>query len=354
MCKIEDIDKNFTHTELDGFDLVFCDVKNEPFSVSGLFGGDGFRRLPPLTGVCEGVNILSRNTAGGKVRFSTNSPYVAIYAEIGEACHMGHMTLAGSCGFDLYRLEDGEERFVSAFIPPTGIVHGHEHFHSIKRISDTYTEMTSYTLYMPLYNGVNTLHIGLAPESRVEKGADFMSDKPIVYYGSSITQGGCASRPGNAYPALITHKLNVDHVNLGFSGSAIGETAMAQYIGAMQKSAFVYDYDYNAPTLQHLADTHEAFFKELRRAAPLLPVIMISAPSIAPSEHWSQRRDVIKRTYENAVAAGDKNVYFLDGGHIFDGLFADCSTVDGVHPNDLGFARMAEKLLPIVKKALRI
>ncbi len=354
MYKIEDIDKNFTAVEIDGRELVFCDVKNRPFQVSGLYAQEGFRRIPHLEGVCDGVNILSSNTAGGRVRFSTNSPYIAIYAEIGDACHMGHMTLAGSCGFDLYRMEDGEEKFAGTYIPPTGIVHGQKHYHGIRIISDSFTEMRDYTLYMPLYNTVKTLHIGLAPESRVEKGAGFISDKPIVYYGSSITQGGCASRPGNAYPALITHKLNVDHINLGFSGSACGETAMAEFIAGLNMSLFVYDYDYNAPTPEHLADTHEAFFKELRRAAPLLPVIMISAPSIAPSEHWSQRRDIIKRTYENAVAAGDKNVYFLDGGHLYDGIFADCCTVDGVHPNDLGFARMAEKLMPLVKNALKI
>ena len=222
MYKIEEIDKNLKTSEIDGCDLVFCDVKNPPFSVSGLLVPDELRRLPRLTGVYDGVNILSQNTAGGKVRFSTNSPYIAVYAEIGDACHMGHMAISGSCGFDLYRLCDGEEQFVGAYIPPTGIVHGQTHFHSIKKVSHTFTEMTAYTLYMPLYNGVKTLHIGLAPGSAIEKGADFLMEKPIVYYGSSITQGGCASRPGNAYPSLITHKLNVNHINLGFSGSACG------------------------------------------------------------------------------------------------------------------------------------
>ena len=355
--KIEDIDRNFSSTVVDGCDLVFCNVKNEPFEIYGLYEPkkDGpFARLPDDGDFSTGVKVLKNNTAGAKVRFATDSPYIAIYAEIGEVCHMAHMTLTGSCGFDLYRQRGNEEVFVRPFIPQAAICHGRQHYHSIIKLSDKKTHLTEYTVYFPLYNGVKKLEIGLAPGSRVEKGAPFTLKLPVVYYGSSITQGGCASRPGNAYPALITHKTNIDHINLGFSGSCIAEPQMAEYIKDLPMCAFVYDYDYNASSPEYLMETHESFFLRIREKNPGLPVIIISAPRIAEKNDVNKRRDIIKATYENAKKRGDKNVYFIDGGHLFDGPFADACTVDGVHPNDLGFQRMASSILPVLKEALKI
>ncbi len=355
--RIEDIDRNFAEASIDGCDLVFCNVKNEPFKIYGICNKDEdapFRRIPVIDGVNGGANWLGDNTAGVKVRFSTDSPYIAVYAEIGDACHMAHMTLTGSCGFDLYRQVGNEEEFVRPFIPATGICHGQGQYHSIIKLSDKKTELTAYTIYFPLYNRVKRIDIGLAPDSIVSEGADFFLDKPIVYYGSSITQGGCASRPGNAYPALITHKTNIDHTNLGFSGACVAEPEMADYIASLPMCAFVYDYDYNANSAEYLKSTHEPFFKRIRDANPSLPVIMLSAPYNAREEDDRTRRDIIKATYDNAVAMGDENVYFIDGGRIFEGEFSDACTVDTIHPNDLGFSRMASKLLPVLKKALKI
>ena len=355
--RIEDIDRNFSNGSIDGCDLVFCNVKNEPFKIYGAYKekeDTPFRRLPEKEGFHWGVKVLSDNTAGIKVRFATDSPYIAIYAEIGEACHMAHMTLTGSCGFDLYRQIGNEEEFVRPFIPTEGICHGQEHYHSIIKLSDKKTELTQYTIYFPLYNRVKRLDIGLAPDSQVSDGAEFLLDKPVVYYGSSITQGGCASRPGNAYPALITHKTNVDHTNLGFSGSCVAEPEMAEYISNLPMCALVYDYDYNAENAHYLQSTHEPFFKRIRESNPELPVIILSAPYNAKERDDRTRRDIIKATYENALSSGDKNVYFIDGGSIFDGEFSDACTVDSVHPNDLGFSRMASAVLPVLKKALKI
>lgn len=352
MKKIDEIDSNFSVSSIDGYDLVFRDARSLPFKIYGeaveSSTDSPFCRLPLLEGVNGGVNWLSWNTSGLKVRFCTDSPYIAIYAETGDACHMAHMTLAGSCGFDLYRFNGKEEEFIRAFIPPTGICHGQHHYHSIIRLSDKKTEPSYYTIYFPLYNRVSKLDIGLSPDATLGEGAPFSKEAPIVYYGSSITQGGCASRPGNAYPALITHKTNIDHINLGFSGACVAEPEMAEFIASLKMSAFIYDYDYNAPTTEYLKETHEPFFKQIRKTHPYLPVIMLSAPYCAKDGDDRTRRDIIKATYDNAIAKGDKNVYFIDGGSVYKGLFRDACSVDGVHPNDLGFAKIAESILSVI------
>lgn len=353
---IEAIDRNFARVSIEGLEFIFRNVNDPPFSVHTSVTVSNteaqFRRAPEISGVNGGVNWLSSNTAGIKVRFSTDSPYIAIYAEIGDACHMAHMPLTGSCGFDIYRLEGNEEKFVKALIPPTGICHGKTHYHAVAKIAENKTDLTSYTIYFPLYNNVKKLEIGLSPDAALEKGAPFSKDAPIVYYGSSITQGGCASRPGNAYPALVTHKTNIDHINLGFSGACVAEPEMADYINTLDMCAFVFDYDYNAPSSEYLKDTHEPFFKKIRNGSPSLPIIIISAPFDGKVSDDHTRRDIIKATYDHAIADGDKNVYFIDGSTVFSGDFSDCCTVDGIHPNDLGFCRMAQKILHILQKIL--
>ena len=120
----------------------------------------------------------------------------------------------------------------------------------------------------------------------------------------------------------------------------------------LKLSAFVMDYDHNAQSLKQLEDTHEAFFKTVRAAQPELPIIIVSGPRDGSYESHRQRRDIIKRTYDNAVAAGDKHVFFVDGLSFFDTIPRKFCTVDNTHPTDLGFHLMYLKILPVLKKAL--
>ena len=138
-------------------------------------------------------------------------------------------------------------------------------------------------------------------------------------------------------------------VNLGFSGNAKGEPKMAELIASLDMSVFVYDYDYNAPTAEHLAKTHEPFFKIIRKAQPNLPIIMLSRVSYASDE----RANIVKQTYENAKKAGDKNVWFIDGRDLFKDLPFALLTVDHCHPNDLGFYVMYKNVMPAIKEALK-
>ena len=204
-------------------------------------------------------------------------------------------------------------------------------------------EEREITINFPHYCDVLSLEIGLEKDSTLKPASGYRPMKPMVYYGSSITQGACASRPGNTYENRIIRELGIDYINLGFSGSARGEDTMAEYIANLDMSVFVYDYDYNAPTVEHLQQTHEKMFRTIRAKHPDLPVIMLTRPKFRLNAEEEEKRAIVKQTYENALASGDQNVYFIDGPTLMQYAENDCA-VDGAHPNDLGFYSMAKVL----------
>lgn len=193
-------------------------------------------------------------------------------------------------------------------------------------------KMREITINFPLYSGVCALYIGLADGSAVEEPAPYTCEKPVVYYGSSITQGGCASRPGNSYQAVIARRLNCNYINLGFLGSAKGEKEIAEYIAQLDMSVFVYDYDHNAPDAAFLEATHRPMFEQIRMRRPELPVIMLTRPNHVPGRQTDERIRIVYNTYETAVQAGDQNVYFINGQEIFHYRDPDMMTVDGNAP----------------------
>jgi lysophospholipase L1-like esterase len=209
--------------------------------------------------------------------------------------------------------------------------------------------MTEYLIGMPLYNDITNLYIGLSENAKIEHGSEYKIKKPIVYYGSSITQGGCASRPMNAYQGYISEYFDADYINLGFSGNAKGEQDMFDYIASLDMSAFVMDYDHNSPTAQTLMETHEKMFKTIREAHPDLPIIMMSRPKFKLTDQEEQRLEIIKTTYNNAVASGDKNVYLITGKELT-ALCQNEGTVDNCHPTDFGFASMAKAVGDVIEK----
>lgn len=224
----------------------------------------------------------------------------------------------------------------------------------VEKVFTKSDKMETITINLPRNDHLLDMEIGVEEHARIEAAPEYTYTKPVVFYGSSITEGGCASRVGNSYVNLLCRWLDADFHNFGFSGSARGELEFAEYIAALlEMSVFVYDYDHNAPTAEHLAQTHERFFQRVRQAYPEIPVIMLSRPDVDGDEEDSAvRREIIRRTYENAVKAGDKKVWFLDGGTFFGEEGRPECTVDGTHPNALGFMRMAEKIYPVLKEAL--
>ena len=349
---IEKIDKNFAvKSEIKRDGIRFYDIEDEPFRIYGVFKEKGrFVRLPEQTAkrVSEGVEVLRKNTAGGRVRFATDSSYIAIHAVMDNIEVMPHFPLAGSAGFDMFIKTDGGDIYGGTFMPPSDMQNGYDEIIDIPQPG-----MKTVTVELPLYCNVVGLYIGLDENARLERAEDYTFENPIVYYGSSITQGGCASKPGSSYQSIISRMFDVNYINLGFSGSCKGEDAMAEYIASLDMSVFVYDYDHNAPTASFLEETHERFFKMFRQAKPDTPVIMMSRPKYYLTEDDILRRDIIRKTYENAVNSGDKNVYFIDGRSLMDDFIKDNGTVDGCHPTDSGFACMAKRLSAELERFFR-
>lgn len=353
MADISSIDKNFKiETNIQKDDIKFLDSQADCFDIYGVMCTDGkYHRLPfdVAKNTNDGVNHLHNYTAGGRIRFITNSKYVVINSlTSADSGKMAHITTLGSSGFDMYLIENGKAVYFRSFMP----LHNFgEKFEQIVEFQDNNTR--DILIHFPLYNTCRNLYIGVQESAFVKPGSKYKYQTPIVYLGSSITQGGCASRPGNAYQNHISRYFDTDFINLGFSGSCRGEQALSDHIASLDMSIFVLDYDHNAPTVEHLAATHENVFKTFRKKHPDTPVIIMTKTDVPRTkdalENTNKRREIIRRTYDNAVAAGDKNVYFLDGQEIFKiAGYTDC-TVDGCHPNDLGFWCMAQALIKVIE-----
>ena len=333
---ISKIDSNFiVETKIKRDGLVFFDPQKEPFRIYGVMTEGGrYRRMPESVALATsaGVHGLHSNTAGGRVRFVTDSPYIAIVAKMDVMSKMPHFTFTGSAGFDLYT----GTRYLKTFVPPMDSTGGFEQAVDIDEPGER-----EYTINMPLYSNVIEFFIGLKEGSVLKAAPAYSYEKPIVYYGSSITQGGCCSRPGNTYQSIIGRELDCDHINLGFSGNAKAEDAISDYIANLDMEIFVYDYDHNAPTVEHLKETHEKMFLNFRSKHPTTPVLMLTRPKYHITPNERERLAVVRATYERAVANGDKNVYFIPGTELLIELVRDAALVDNCHPTDAGFVSMA-------------
>ena len=342
MNNISKIDRNFDLTgELTRADIAFYDIKSEPFSLHGVFFENGqYVRMPDCVArsVSDGVHILSKHTAGGRVRFITDSPYIAVKAIQHEEGRFSHMAFSGQGGFDLYERRGKEEVYLKSYIPTSEKAGGLQGIYDFSNQGEHIL-----TINFPLYYNVEDLFVGIKEGCALKKAPDYSVKAPIVYYGSSITQGGCASRPGNSYQGFLSRLYDADYINLGFSGSAKGEDAMAEYIAGLNMSAFVYDYDYNAPSVDHLMKTHERFYKIIREKHPRLPIVFASRPSIFLTEQEKRRSDIVYQTYKSALERGE-NVYHIYGSELME-LCGNEGTVDGCHPTDLGFFSMAKRFL---------
>ncbi len=350
MLTLEQIDSNFkVDTAIEKEDIRFYDVRQEPFCIHGLMYEDGkFCRLPKAVSqsVNDGVTLLGTTPAGGRVRFKTDSPYVAIHAVMPTVGGSGssHFTFASAAGFDLHIRVGNDNRFFRTFLPPVGIQTGYE---SVIELGNT--DLKEITIHFPRSSQVSHLYIGLSNTAEVCKPDPYTIEKPIVFYGSSITQGYCAARPGSDYINVVSRRLNADYINLGFSGNAKGEPEIAEYIKSLDMSAFVMDYDYNAPTPEHLQETHEPFFSIIRKAHPDLPIVILSAPHYYTGK---RRAEIIRTTYQNARDRGDTNVYFLDGPTLM-ALAKDGGSVDGCHPTDLGHFSMAQAVGDVLETVFK-
>lgn len=337
--------------EIDELNTEFYNIdENECFVISNLFKENGtYKRIPQELAEKLNPGVLDQHssTAGGRVRFKTDSKVIAFKVKMGKVRLDSNTAITGNAGFDVYERINGEQFFVSNVMAPFDV---DESFEAI--VNHKKEGMKEYVINFPMWSDVRELCIGLEKGAKLEKPDDYTYSKPVVFYGSSITMGKCLSRPGCSYENILSRRLDMEYTNLGFGGSAKGEKEIAEYISELDMSVFVLDYDWNAPNVQYLKDTHEAFFKIIREKQKDLPILMMSRPKYYLTEIEKERKAVVEQTYKNALANGDKNVYFIPGNTLMDDKVKDDGTVDGVHPNDAGFFSMANVIEPVLRKIL--
>lgn len=332
--------------------MRFYSCLEPPFSIHGLLGRrepGAFWRLPDnvIDTISEDVSKIARRASGGRVRFRTDSKTIVFRMGLKSLEVAQCMPLSGSAGADVFLGAGAESRYAALITP--------ENYDSRKVETVLYTSgsLEQITINMPRNEPLDFLEIGLEEDARLLPALPYRWKKPVVFYGSSITEGGAASRPGTAYTSVLCRSLDCDHINLGFARSARGEPAMARFIAGLEMSAFVLDYDHNAPTPQALQATHAPLFRTVREAQPELPILMLSRPNVfRDPEDAARRREVIRATYEAAVASGDENVWFVDGEQLLAGPCPSNCTVDGIHPNDAGFQRIVQAVQPVLAELL--
>ena len=310
-----------------------------------------FDRLPASAKgeVTSKVWNLSRDSAGMMVRFETDSPSIHVqYKLMDDNLALPHMPATGVSGADLYaRNAEGKWRWVQVAKPDKQEV-------TAEIIRGLAPGMREYALYLPLYNGVDALSIG------VEKGSQFTGavprPKPIVFYGTSITHGACASRPGMVHTAILGRKLDRPVVNLGFSGNGRMDEAVGNYLVQVDAAAYVIDC---LPNMQPADVTAKCvpLVKQLRAAKPETPIVLVEDRRFtndwitpAKQQFHTENHAALRAAYESLQQAGVKGLYYIEGDH----LYGDDSegATDASHANDLGFMRQAEIFEPVLKRAL--
>jgi len=299
---------------------------------------DTFR--PPVWG-------LAQNPSGGRIRFKTDSLTLVVVAQNPDASTMHHMTTVGQSGLDLY--VDGYY-IASAWPNKEAKIRADWRLGMEKKMRDV-------TIYLPLYKGVAISEIILTAGSKIEAPSPFALPKPVVYYGSSITQGGCAENPGLSYQSIVSRRLNLDHVNLGFSGNGMGEPAVAQALAEIDAAAYVLDYWAN-PGVEVYRDTLPVFVDILRAKHPETP-ILLTGPFYFSKERvdsalaakQNEKRRIAHDFVEARRKAGDGNISFVDGNEMLSSEQVE-GLVDGVHGNSLGFYFCAKGLEPHLRKVL--
>ncbi len=343
-------------------DLQWMTLPNDQFEVDGLpaykENGGLLIRLPLAlkTVVRPEVWSLSQSPSGGRIRFRTNSKKLAIRLEYPGAPNMANMHAFGQTGVDAY--VDGTYISTAVADKDSGKtkVNEKQYFDfSAKPVA-----MREIVLYLPLYKGVKVLGIGIDADAKLAPAKKFSLPLPVVFYGTSITQGGCASRSGMSYQAILGRKLNIDFVNLGFSGNGKGEPEMAAAVAAIPASAYVLDFSQNNGTLESVAQVYGPFLDTVRKKNPNTPIVAITPIYMsressleASAPDVESMRVHIRKVVSQRIAAGDANLQLVEGTDLLGPTQGD-GLVDGSHPNDLGFQWMADGLAGRFRKLLSL
>lgn len=310
-----------------------------------------YDRLPVnvTTNVNGGVRMMKHHTSGMLFRFRTDSKNLHFkWTPYSTELSLDHMPSTSVSGIDVYRFDEvaGLWRYMRTgriYDPKGGA------------LTLAWTPGDACIVNLPLYNGVKSFKLGIDPKAKVESLGPRKSgvNKPVVFYGTSITHGGCCSRPGLGFVNIVGRRLDVPVVNLGFSGSGRGELEMSDHMAAIDASCYVLDCVHNMPN-PLMKERYEPFVRHLRALRPGVPIVLAEGCDVycgvGNLKDMKERNAFVKPLYDRLVNEGWKKLYYLPSA----GQYADDfeGTVDGTHPNDWGMMNLAKAFEEIVGKAL--
>jgi hypothetical protein len=302
--------------------------------------------------VTPAVWSLSRDSAGMMGRFKSNASAVHVRYTLSKSnTAMPHMPATGVSGIDLYaRDEKGKWRWVNVTKPVDKQVN------QAGALSEGMKpQEREYAFYLPLYNGVDKVELG------VNDGASFEGlaprKKPIIFYGTSITHGACASRPGMCHPAILGRRFDMPTTNLGFSGNGRMDASVGEFLCKVDAAVYVIDCLPNMDA-KLVRERCIPLVNQLRAAKPETPIVLVEDRRNTNSwihperaKHHTDNHAALKESYEKLIAAGVKKLFYIPGDHLL-GEDGDGAT-DGSHPSDLGFYRQADVMEPALREALK-
>lgn len=337
----------FAQAQLDWHDIKSLELRGQGWKDTK----SPFDRLPAKAEgvVRQPVWNLSLDSTGLYVAFTTDAKQIrARWTLRKEKLALPHMPATGVSGLDLYSRWNGQWMWLANGRPE-------KQTNEQDMVSNYSGPAREYMLYLPLYNGITSLEIGV-PQGASITPLPAPQSKPVVFYGTSILQGGCASRPGMAYPSIVGRMLNWPTINLGFSGNGQSEPEVAKLLAELDPAAYVLD---SLPNLDaaKVRERVEPFIKTLRATHPTTPILLVENVVYTNSEfvpareqNYKDKNAALSEIFVKLRDAGDKNLYYIPGGDLL-GTDGE-GTVDGAHPSDLGFLRMAEQISPYVRRVL--
>ena len=337
--------------------ILWYDVKDLDLEGKGWQETEAYYdRLPAKAKgtVRSAVWNLSRDSAGMCVRFVTDATTIhARWTLTDSSLAMPHMPATGVSGLDLYvKTEDGKWRWLAVGRPKAQT-------NTARLVTGIPAGKRQFLLYLPLYNGVSSVEVGVPKGCFLAKGPQRPTPRcnPIVFYGTSITHGGCASRPGMVHTAILGRWLDWEVINLGFSGNGRMESEVAELMAELDPAVYVIDCLPNIGA-KDVTERTEPLVKILRQAHPDTPIVLVEDRNYTDAFLVTSKRErnqtsqaALRSVFEQMQAKGIKGLYYLPGKDLLgdDGE----GTVDSSHPTDLGFMRQSEAFRTVLERALK-
>lgn len=352
---IAKIDRNMQQQQIDPEGLRWLDPRDGGFDVLGLHWFDREKRYNRFPRKMSRKKLrpallqLAVCTAGGQLRFRTDSRRIVISVKNTPIRSAGKTPETARSGCDLYVGGPGHEVFWNIGWPVPG---RYEYTAELFRSEEK--KMRDFRLNFPLYNGMRSFLIALETEAELLPPTPLPIRKPIIIYGTSITQGGCASRPGSAFTNRLSRSLQAEFLNFGFSGQGKNDPEIAELLTEVRDPAMIIiDSQANSPGIDHVRERVPAFLDILRKQFPEIPIVIISKIIYAPRFGSEVPMAMeFKKIVQRRRRKGDRNLFFIDGSKCWPHEDTE-NTVDGIHPTDAGFAKMALCLDPPLRKILK-